>query len=69
MYKNGELFRRIMDERTDGLPSVGFLDADTESLESNVTLAEKDRDLNDEISVPSPCNGNKRRATSKFGLV
>ena len=28
-----------MDERTDGLPSAGFLEADTESLESNVTLA------------------------------
>ena len=44
----------MLDERTAGLPSVGFLDADTESLRSDVTLDEKYRDPNDEISVPSP---------------
>ena len=41
MYKKGELFRRMLDERTDGLPSIGFLDADTDSPGSDVTLDER----------------------------
>ena len=28
MFKKGELFRRMVDERTAGLPSTGFLDAE-----------------------------------------
>ena len=44
--KNGELFRRMLDEKTTGLPSLGFLDADTGSLGSDVTLDERDRDPN-----------------------
>ena len=51
MYKKGELFRRMLDERTAGLPSIGFLDADTDSLESDVTLDERCRDPNDKGSV------------------
>ena len=31
---------RMLHERTDGLPSIGFLDADTDSLGSDVTLDE-----------------------------
>ena len=30
MYKKGELFRKILDKRTAGLSSIGFLDADTD---------------------------------------
>ena len=46
MYKKGELFRRMLDERTVGLPSIGhgFLDADTDSLGSDMTLDERHHD-------------------------
>ena len=44
MYKNEKLFRRILHERTAGL----LLDADTGSLESDMTLGERDRDPNDD---------------------
>ena len=44
-----ELFHRMLDERTAGLPSVGFLD--TVSLGSNVTLAERYRHPNDKGSI------------------
>ena len=44
-----ELFRRMLDERTAGLPSVGFLD--TDSLGSNVTLDERYRHRNDKGSI------------------
>ena len=44
-----ELFRRLLDERTAGLPSVGFLDND--SLGSNVTLDERYRHPNDKGSI------------------
>ena len=50
------------------LPSVRFLDADTESLGSDVTLDEKDRDLNDEISVPCP-TATREEPQVNFGLV
>ena len=50
MYKNEKLFRRMLGKRTAGL----LLGADTESLGSDVTLGERDRDPNDEIQVPSP---------------
>ena len=42
-----ELFRRMLDERTAGLLSVGFLDTDSDSLGSNVTLDERYRHPND----------------------
>ena len=51
MYKKGELSRRMLDERTAGLPSIGFLDADTDSLGSDVTLDERYHDPNDKGSV------------------
>ena len=39
MYKNGKLFRRMLDERKAGsVLSGGFLDGDTESLGCGVTL-------------------------------
>ena len=44
-----ELFRRMLDEITAGLPSVGFLD--TDSLGSSVTLDERYRHPNDMGSV------------------
>ena len=44
-----ELFHRMLDERTAGLPSVGFLD--TDSLGSNVTLDERYRYPNDKESI------------------
>ena len=44
-----ELFRRMLDERTAGLPSIGFLD--TDSLGSNVTLDERYRHPNDKGSI------------------
>ena len=50
MYKNEKLFRRMLDERTAGL----LPDTDTESLRSDMTLGERDRNPNDEIPVPSP---------------
>ena len=37
MYKIGELFRRILDETTDGLPSVGFPDTDIVSRGCDMT--------------------------------
>ena len=46
-----ELFRRMLDERTAGLPSVGFLDTDSDSLGSNVTLDERYRHRNDKGSI------------------
>ena len=30
MNKKGELFRKMLDKRTAGLSSIGFLDADTD---------------------------------------
>ena len=51
MYMKGELFRRMRDERTAGLASIGFLDADTDSLGSDVTLDERYHDQNDKGSV------------------
>ena len=57
----------MLDERTAGLPSVGFLNADTESLGSDITLDVKYRDPNDEIFVPTATRGLS--ATSKFSLV
>ena len=68
MYKNGELFRRMLDERTAGLHSVGFEDVDTENLGSDVTLDERDRDPKDEISVPNPTE-TREEPPVKFGLV
>ena len=44
-----ELFRRMLDERTAGLPSVGFLD--TDSLGSNVTLDKRYRHRNDKGNI------------------
>ena len=44
-----ELFRRMLDERTAGLPSAAFLD--TDSLGSNVTLDERYRHPNDKGSI------------------
>ena len=44
-----ELFRRLLDERTAGLPSVGCMDND--SLGSNVTLDERYRHPNDKGSI------------------
>ena len=44
MYKKGELFRRLLDKRTTGLPSIGFLDADTDSLGSDLSLDERYHD-------------------------
>ena len=46
-----ELFRRMLDERTAGLPSVGFLDTDSDSLGSNVTLDERYRHPNNKGSI------------------
>ena len=46
-----ELFRRMLDERTAGLLSVGFLDTDSDSLGSNVTLDERYRHPNDKGSI------------------
>ena len=46
-----ELFRRMLDERTAGLPSVGFLD--TDSLGSSVTLGDRYRHPNDKESITS----------------
>ena len=46
-----ELFRRMLDERTAGLLSVGFLDTDSDSLGSNVTLDERHRHPNDKGSI------------------
>ena len=40
----------MLDERTAGL----ILDADTESLGSDMTLGERHRDPNDKIPIPSP---------------
>ena len=51
MQDNGERSRSMLDERTAGLPSVEFIDADTESLGSDVTFDERDRDPN--VVVPS----------------
>ena len=53
MYEKRELFRRMLDERTVGLSSIGhgFLDADTDSLGSDVTLDERYHDQNDKGSV------------------
>ena len=66
--KNSELFRRMLDERTARLPSVGFLDADTENLGYNVTLDERDRDSNDEILVSCP-TATREEPPVNFGLV
>ena len=44
MYKKGELFRKMLDKRTAGLPSIGFLDADTDSLGCDATLDERYHD-------------------------
>ena len=44
-----ELFHRMLDERTTGLPSVGF--PDTVSLGSNVTLDGRYRHPNDKGSI------------------
>ena len=44
MYKKGELFRKILDKRTAGLSSIGFLDADTDSLGCDATLDERYHD-------------------------
>ena len=67
MYKNGALFECWMRE---GLPSVGFLDADTESG-IRWTLDERDRNPNDEISVPSPTatTATREELPVNFGLV
>ena len=67
LYKNGKLFRRMLDERTAGL----LLDADTESLGSDMTLGEKDRDSNDEKPVPSPTptTATRKELPVNFGLV
>ena len=46
-----ELCRRMLDERTAGLLSVGFLDTDSDSLGSNVTLDERYRHPNDKGSI------------------
>ena len=51
MYIKGELFRRMLDERMAGLTSIGFLDEDTDSLGSDVTLDERYHDQNDKGSV------------------
>ena len=67
MYQTGELFRRMLDERTAGLPSVGLLNVDTESLGSDITLDERYRDPNDEILVRTATR--ELSATSKFRLV
>ena len=40
IYKKEEFFRRILDERMAGLPSIGFMNADADSLGSDVTLDE-----------------------------
>ena len=55
-------------EMENGLPSVGFPDADTESLGSDMTLDERDRDPNDEISVSSP-TATREEPPVNFGLV
>ena len=68
MYKNGELLRRMLDEKTAGLPLVGFLDADTKNLGSDVTFDERDGDPNDEISVPST-TATREELPVNFGLV
>ena len=67
MYKNEKLFRRNLDERTAGL----LLDADTESLRSDMTLGERDRNPNDVISVPSPTaiTATREELPVNFGLV
>ena len=44
MYKKGELFRKMLDKRTAELPSIGFLDADTDSLGCDATLDERYHD-------------------------
>ena len=64
MYKNEKLFRRMLGKRTAGL----LLGADTESLGSDVTLGERDRDPNDEIQVPSP-TATSEELPENFGLV
>ena len=44
MNKKGELFRKMLDNRTAGLSSIGFLDADTDSLGCDATLGERYHD-------------------------
>ena len=68
MFKNGKLFRRMLDER---MPDL-LLDADTESLGSDVTLGERDHDPNDEIPVPSPTattTATRKELPVNFGLA
>ena len=69
MYKNEKLFWGILDERTAGL----LLDANTESLGSDMTLGERDRNPNDEIHVPVPSptaiTATREELSVNFGLV
>ena len=60
--------QRMLDERTAGSLSVGFLNIDTESLRSDVTLDERDRDPNDEILVPSPA-ATREEPSVNFGWL
>ena len=44
MYKKGELFPKMLNKRTAGLSSIGFLDVDTDSLGCDATLDERYHD-------------------------
>ena len=42
--QEGRAFRQMLDKRTAGLPSIGLLDADTDSLGCDATLDERYHD-------------------------
>ena len=53
----------MLDKRTAGLPSIGFLDADTDCLGSDLTLDERYHDPNDKGSITY----RERGATLRLG--